>query len=55
MNNRAPSSKRYQPTEYEHAANCATHGVSRTIYFSSHTELRAGQNKMLEKPHRSAS
>ncbi|KAA0705478.1 Monocyte to macrophage differentiation factor 2 [Triplophysa tibetana] len=27
MNNRVPSSKRYQPTEYEHAANCATHGV----------------------------
>uniref|UniRef100_A0A8C0YT56 Monocyte to macrophage differentiation-associated 2a n=3 Tax=Cyprinus carpio TaxID=7962 RepID=A0A8C0YT56_CYPCA len=26
MNNRVPSSKRYQPTEYEHAANCATHG-----------------------------
>lgn len=51
MNNRVPSSKRYQPTEYEHAANCATHGVSRKIYFSSHTELRAGPNKMLEKPH----
>lgn len=28
MNNRAPSNKRYQPTEYEHAANCATHAVS---------------------------
>ncbi|XP_076865309.1 monocyte to macrophage differentiation factor 2a isoform X1 [Brachyhypopomus gauderio] len=27
MNNRVPSSKRYQPTEYEHAANCATHGL----------------------------
>ncbi|CAL8266994.1 unnamed protein product [Gadus morhua 'NCC'] len=27
MNGRAPSSKRYQPTEYEHAANCATHGL----------------------------
>ncbi|XP_053084504.1 monocyte to macrophage differentiation factor 2a isoform X2 [Pangasianodon hypophthalmus] len=26
MNSRVPSSKRYQPTEYEHAANCATHG-----------------------------
>uniref|UniRef100_A0A671SSH4 Monocyte to macrophage differentiation factor 2-like n=1 Tax=Sinocyclocheilus anshuiensis TaxID=1608454 RepID=A0A671SSH4_9TELE len=39
---------RYQPTEYEHAANCATHGVSRKIYFSSHTELRAGQNNVGE-------
>uniref|UniRef100_A0A8C6WF51 Monocyte to macrophage differentiation associated 2 n=1 Tax=Neogobius melanostomus TaxID=47308 RepID=A0A8C6WF51_9GOBI len=27
MNRRVPSSKRYQPTEYEHAANCATHGL----------------------------
>ncbi|KAG7272114.1 hypothetical protein CRUP_008294, partial [Coryphaenoides rupestris] len=27
MNGRVPSSKRYQPTEYEHAANCATHGL----------------------------
>uniref|UniRef100_A0A8C5DLX3 Uncharacterized protein n=1 Tax=Gouania willdenowi TaxID=441366 RepID=A0A8C5DLX3_GOUWI len=27
MNCRVPSSKRYQPTEYEHAANCATHGL----------------------------
>uniref|UniRef100_A0A671SHG2 Monocyte to macrophage differentiation associated 2 n=1 Tax=Sinocyclocheilus anshuiensis TaxID=1608454 RepID=A0A671SHG2_9TELE len=27
MNNRAPSNKRYQPTEYEHAANCATHAL----------------------------
>lgn len=26
MNCRVPASKRYQPTEYEHAANCATHG-----------------------------
>uniref|UniRef100_A0A3B4ADN3 Uncharacterized protein n=1 Tax=Periophthalmus magnuspinnatus TaxID=409849 RepID=A0A3B4ADN3_9GOBI len=26
MNCRVPPSKRYQPTEYEHAANCATHG-----------------------------
>uniref|UniRef100_A0A667YJ07 Monocyte to macrophage differentiation-associated 2a n=1 Tax=Myripristis murdjan TaxID=586833 RepID=A0A667YJ07_9TELE len=26
MNGRVPASKRYQPTEYEHAANCATHG-----------------------------
>ncbi|KAJ1096481.1 hypothetical protein NDU88_001621 [Pleurodeles waltl] len=25
MNHRAPSHQRYQPTEYEHAANCATH------------------------------
>ncbi|KAG7234799.1 hypothetical protein INR49_003946 [Caranx melampygus] len=25
MNNRVPPNKRYQPTEYEHAANCATH------------------------------
>lgn len=28
MNCRVPASKRYQPTDYEHAANCATHGVS---------------------------
>ncbi|KAK2894091.1 monocyte to macrophage differentiation factor 2a isoform X3 [Channa argus] len=27
MNCRAPACKRYQPTEYEHAANCATHGL----------------------------
>ncbi|KAI4822379.1 hypothetical protein JOQ06_010924 [Pogonophryne albipinna] len=27
MNCRVPASKRYQPTEYEHAANCATHGL----------------------------
>lgn len=27
MNCRVPDSKRYQPTEYEHAANCATHGL----------------------------
>nr|XP_016853300.1 PREDICTED: monocyte to macrophage differentiation factor 2 [Anolis carolinensis] len=25
MNHRVPPNKRYQPTEYEHAANCATH------------------------------
>ncbi|XP_030744490.2 monocyte to macrophage differentiation factor 2 [Echinops telfairi] len=28
MNHRVPAHKRYQPTEYEHAANCATHAVS---------------------------
>ncbi|GAA6079933.1 monocyte to macrophage differentiation factor 2 isoform X1, partial [Tachysurus ichikawai] len=27
MNSRAPANKRYQPTEYEHAANCATHAL----------------------------
>ncbi|XP_015244990.1 PREDICTED: monocyte to macrophage differentiation factor 2-like isoform X1 [Cyprinodon variegatus] len=27
MNNRVPPNKRYQPTEYEHAANCATHAM----------------------------
>nr|XP_060505585.1 monocyte to macrophage differentiation factor 2 isoform X2 [Panthera onca] len=27
MNHRVPAHKRYQPTEYEHAANCATHAV----------------------------
>uniref|UniRef100_A0AAV2LLD8 Ras-associating and dilute domain-containing protein n=1 Tax=Knipowitschia caucasica TaxID=637954 RepID=A0AAV2LLD8_KNICA len=27
MNNRVPPHKRYQPTEYEHAANCATHAL----------------------------
>ncbi|XP_060799044.1 monocyte to macrophage differentiation factor 2a isoform X3 [Neoarius graeffei] len=43
MNSRVPSSKRYQPTEYEHAANCATHGFwiipsivgSSLLYFQS--------------------
>ncbi|XP_069501619.1 monocyte to macrophage differentiation factor 2 isoform X2 [Ambystoma mexicanum] len=25
MNHRVPSHRRYQPTDYEHAANCATH------------------------------
>ncbi|XP_048408688.1 monocyte to macrophage differentiation factor 2a isoform X2 [Stegostoma tigrinum] len=25
MNNRVPANRRYEPTEYEHAANCATH------------------------------
>ncbi|XP_071246312.1 monocyte to macrophage differentiation factor 2-like isoform X2 [Salvelinus alpinus] len=27
MNSRVPSNKRYQPTDYEHAANCATHAL----------------------------
>lgn len=27
MNSRVPPDKRYQPTQYEHAANCATHAV----------------------------
>ncbi|XP_075891012.1 monocyte to macrophage differentiation factor 2 isoform X2 [Nelusetta ayraudi] len=27
MNSRVPPNKRYQPTEYEHAANCATHAL----------------------------
>ncbi|XP_034151481.1 monocyte to macrophage differentiation factor 2 isoform X2 [Esox lucius] len=27
MNGRVPASSRYQPTDYEHAANCATHGL----------------------------
>nr|XP_020476931.1 monocyte to macrophage differentiation factor 2 isoform X2 [Monopterus albus] len=27
MNCRVPDCKRYQPTDYEHAANCATHGL----------------------------
>ncbi|XP_051789402.1 monocyte to macrophage differentiation factor 2a isoform X1 [Erpetoichthys calabaricus] len=43
MNNRVPPNKRYQPTEYEHAANCATHALwiipsilgSSTLYFLS--------------------
>lgn len=34
MNKRVPSNKRYQPTEYEHAANCATHAVS--VHLSMH-------------------
>lgn len=28
MNRRVPAHKRYQPTKYEHVANCATHAVS---------------------------
>ncbi|XP_007904332.1 monocyte to macrophage differentiation factor 2 isoform X3 [Callorhinchus milii] len=27
MNTRVPANRRYQPTEYEHAANCATHAL----------------------------
>ncbi|XP_014405481.1 PREDICTED: monocyte to macrophage differentiation factor 2 [Myotis brandtii] len=27
MNHRVPAHQRYQPTEYEHAANCATHAL----------------------------
>ncbi|KAI1233707.1 hypothetical protein IHE44_0004148 [Lamprotornis superbus] len=33
MNHRVPSNCRYQPTEYEHAANCATHAVSPCPWF----------------------
>ncbi|KAM6156784.1 monocyte to macrophage differentiation factor 2 [Erethizon dorsatum] len=43
MNHRVPPHKRYQPTEYEHAANCATHAFwiipsilgSSNLYFLS--------------------
>ncbi|XP_039316299.2 monocyte to macrophage differentiation factor 2 [Saimiri boliviensis] len=43
MNHRVPAHKRYQPTEYEHAANCATHAFwiipsilgSSNLYFLS--------------------
>ncbi|CAO2630407.1 Monocyte to macrophage differentiation factor 2 [Lemmus lemmus] len=43
MNDRVPAHKRYQPTEYEHAANCATHAFwiipsilgSSNLYFLS--------------------
>ncbi|XP_072506585.1 monocyte to macrophage differentiation factor 2 [Notamacropus eugenii] len=43
MNHRVPANKRYQPTEYEHAANCATHAFwiipsilgSSNLYFLS--------------------
>uniref|UniRef100_A0A4X1TRD1 Monocyte to macrophage differentiation associated 2 n=1 Tax=Sus scrofa TaxID=9823 RepID=A0A4X1TRD1_PIG len=43
MNHRVPAHKRYQPTEYEHAANCATHALwiipsilgSSNLYFLS--------------------
>ncbi|KAM6157152.1 monocyte to macrophage differentiation factor 2-like [Erethizon dorsatum] len=43
MNHRVPPPKRYQPTEYEHAANCATHAFwiipsilgSSNLYFLS--------------------
>ncbi|XP_023670733.2 monocyte to macrophage differentiation factor 2 isoform X2 [Paramormyrops kingsleyae] len=46
MNSRVPSNKRYQPTEYEHAANCATHALwiipsilgSSLLYFLSDDE-----------------
>ncbi|XP_060141658.1 monocyte to macrophage differentiation factor 2 isoform X10 [Globicephala melas] len=43
MNHRVPAHRRYQPTEYEHAANCATHALwiipsilgSSNLYFLS--------------------
>ncbi|MBN3277565.1 PAQRA factor, partial [Polyodon spathula] len=43
MNTRVPANKRYQPTEFEHAANCATHALwiipsilgSSILYFQS--------------------
>uniref|UniRef100_A0A3Q0SI36 Monocyte to macrophage differentiation associated 2 n=1 Tax=Amphilophus citrinellus TaxID=61819 RepID=A0A3Q0SI36_AMPCI len=35
MNGRVPPNKRYQPTEYEHAANCATHATKTLITISS--------------------
>ncbi|XP_028843040.1 monocyte to macrophage differentiation factor 2a isoform X2 [Denticeps clupeoides] len=49
MNTRVPPSKRYQPTEYEHAANCATHGLwiipsilgSTLLYFLSDDHWKA--------------
>lgn len=31
MNSRVPPNKRYQPTNYEHAANCATHAVNALV------------------------
>jgi len=37
MNNRVPPNKRYQPTEYEHAANCATHAVNARTHTQTHT------------------
>lgn len=37
MNSRVPPNKRYQPTEYEHAANCATHAVNAHTHPSTHT------------------
>lgn len=40
MNHRVPAHKRYQPTEYEHAANCATHAVS---WLLGGRELRGGR------------
>lgn len=36
MNNRVPPNKRYQPTEYEHAANCATHAVNAHSHKHTH-------------------
>lgn len=38
MNNRVPPNKRYQPTEYEHAANCATHAVN--AHMPTHTRTQ---------------
>lgn len=43
MNSRVPPNKRYQPTEYEHAANCATHAV-RALSLSQ-TTLRNPQDE----------
>uniref|UniRef100_A0AC11EF92 Uncharacterized protein n=1 Tax=Ovis aries TaxID=9940 RepID=A0AC11EF92_SHEEP len=49
MNHRVPAHKRYQPTEYEHAANCATHALwiipsilgSSNLYFLSDDDWEA--------------
>lgn len=45
MNKRVPSNKRYQPTEYEHAANCATHAVS--VHLNMHYRLSAPLRKKI--------
>ncbi|XP_036788812.2 ras-associating and dilute domain-containing protein isoform X2 [Manis pentadactyla] len=49
MNRRVPAHKRYQPTEYEHVANCATHALwiipsilgSSNLYFLSDDDWEA--------------
>ncbi|XP_055266372.1 LOW QUALITY PROTEIN: ras-associating and dilute domain-containing protein [Moschus berezovskii] len=49
MNHRVPAHRRYQPTEYEHAANCATHALwiipsilgSSNLYFLSDDDWEA--------------
>ncbi|XP_016361395.1 monocyte to macrophage differentiation factor 2-like [Sinocyclocheilus anshuiensis] len=51
MNNRVPSSKRYQPTEYEHAANCATHGFIMSTMFHTVSWKKSHLRKVEQRFH----